>query len=72
LQLSATTLRTEAENYVDILRAKNFPALMAEIPEKPGTYRVLVGPIADSDVNKTRADLQNASFPGKDAFRKTF
>jgi cell division septation protein DedD len=72
LQLSATTLRTEAENYVDILRAKYFPALMAEIPEKPGTYRVLVGPIADSDVNKTRADLQNASFPGKDAFRKTF
>jgi cell division septation protein DedD len=72
LQLSATTLKAEAETMVDVLRGKNFPALMAEIPEKPGTFRVLVGPIGDADVNKTRAQLQDASFPGKDAFKKTF
>ncbi len=72
LQLSATTLKAEADTMVDVLRNKNFPALTAEIPEKPGTYRVLVGPLADADVNKTRADLQDASFPGKDAIKKTF
>lgn len=72
LQLSATTLKAEADTMVDVLRNKNFPALTAEIPEKPGTYRVLVGPLADADVNKTRAELQDASFPGKDAIKKTF
>jgi len=72
LQLSATTLKAEADTMVDVLRNKNFPALTAEIPEKPGTYRVLVGPLADAEVNKTRASLQEASFPGKDAIKKTF
>ncbi len=72
LQLSATTLKAEADTMVDVLRNKNFPALTAEIPDKPGTYRVLVGPLADADVNKTRAELQDASFPGKEALKKTF
>jgi cell division septation protein DedD len=72
LQLSATTLKAEADTMVDVLRNKSFPALTAEIPERPGTYRVLVGPLADADVNKTRAALQDASFPGKDAIKKTF
>jgi len=72
LQLSATTQKLEAEVMVDVLRKKDFPAIVAEIPEKPGTFRVLVGPLADAEVNKTRADLQNASFPGKDAIKKTF
>ena len=60
----------KAELYVEMLRKNNFPAIAAEIPEKPGVFRVLVGPV--SDVAKTRADLQNASFPGKEALVKTF
>jgi len=69
LQLSAID-HDKAEIMVEMLRKKNFPAIAAEIPEKPGVFRVLVGPI--SDVNKTRADLQNASFPGKEALVKSF
>jgi cell division septation protein DedD len=69
LQISAVD-RDKAEIYVERLRKLNFSAIMAEIPEKPGVFRVLVGPV--SDVAKTRADLQNASFPGKEALVKTF
>jgi cell division septation protein DedD len=72
LQLSATTQKAEADLMVDILRKKKFPALVAEIPELPGTFRVLVGPLADADVNQTRADLQAASLPGKEAIKKKF
>jgi len=69
LQISAVD-RDKAEIYVERLRKNNFSAIAAEIPEKPGVFRVLVGPV--SDVNKARADLQNASFPGKDALVKNF
>jgi hypothetical protein len=69
LQLSAID-HDKAEIMVELLHKKNFPAIAAEIPEKPGVFRVLVGPV--SDVNKTRADLQNASFPGKEALQKNF
>ena len=69
LQLSAID-HDKAEIMVELLHKKNFPAIAAEIPEKPGVFRVLVGPVAD--VNKTRADLQNASFPGKEALVKNF
>lgn len=72
LQLSATTQKAEAEIMVDVLRKKSFPALLAEIPERPGTFRVLVGPLPDADVNKTRAELDSASFSGKEALKKTF
>jgi cell division septation protein DedD len=72
LQLSATTQKAEAEIMVDVLQKKKFPAMLAEIPEKPGTFRVLVGPLADADVNKTRAELDGASFSGKEAIKKTF
>jgi cell division septation protein DedD len=71
LQLSAID-HDKAEIMVELLHKKNFPAIAAEIPEKPGVFRVLVGPIADAEINKTRADLQNASFPGKDAVKRTF
>ena len=71
LQLAATKQR-EAEIEVDVLRQKGFHAISAEIPEKPGWFRVLVGPIADSAVNKTKSDLQNSGFPGDKAIRKTF
>jgi cell division septation protein DedD len=71
LQLSAID-HDKADIMVELLRKKSFPAMAAEIPEKPGVFRVLVGPIAEADVNKTRADLQNASFPGKEAVKRIF
>ena len=71
LQLSAID-HDKAELMVEMLRKKNFPAIAAEIPEKPGVFRVLVGPIADADVNKTRADLQDGGFAGKEAVKRTF
>ena len=71
LQISAVD-RDKAEIYVERLRKQNFSAIMAEIPEKPGVFRVLVGPVPEADLNKVRADLQNASFPGKEAVKRTF
>ncbi|HEY2845984.1 MAG TPA: hypothetical protein VGJ09_20145 [Bryobacteraceae bacterium] len=71
LQLSAID-HDAAEIMVELLRKKNFTAITAEVPEKPGVFRVLVGPVAEADVTKTRGDLQNASFPGKDAIKRTF
>ena len=71
LQLSAID-HDKAEIMVELLRKKKFSAIAAEIPEKPGVFRVLVGPIADADINKTRTALQDASFPGKDAVKRTF
>jgi hypothetical protein len=71
LQLSAID-HDAAEIMVELLRKKSFPAITAEVPEKPGVFRVLVGPVAEADVAKTRTDLQNASFPGKDAIKRTF
>ncbi|HTS75341.1 MAG TPA: SPOR domain-containing protein [Bryobacteraceae bacterium] len=70
LQLAATTER-EADIEVDVLRKKGFRAMAAEIPEKPGTFRVLVGPVPESGVNKMKTDLQNAGFPGDKAIRRT-
>lgn len=71
LQLAATS-QHEADIMVDVLRKKKFRAMAAEIDEKPGTFRVLVGPITDSTANKMRADLQGAGFPGNAAIRRTF
>ncbi len=71
LQLAATS-QHEAEVMVDVLRRKNFKAISMEVPEKPGTYRVLVGPVGDGGINKLRSDLQGAGFPGEKAIRRTF
>lgn len=71
LQLAATS-QHEADIMVDVLRKKKFRAMAAEIEEKPGTFRVLVGPITDTTANKMRADLQGAGFPGNAAIRRTF
>jgi outer membrane biosynthesis protein TonB len=71
LQLAATS-QHEANIEVDVLRKKGFRALAAEIPEKPGTFRVLVGPLAEGATNKTKADLQSAGFPGQKAIKRTY
>ncbi len=44
----------------------------AEIPEKPGLFRVLVGPMAEAQVNKTKTDLQSAGFPGDKSIKRSF
>jgi len=71
LQLAATS-RHEADIMVDVLRKKGFKSMSSEIEEKAGTFRVLVGPLADGGTNKMRVDLQSAGFPGNAAIRRTF
>lgn len=71
LQLVATA-KAEADVMVDVLHQKSFKAVAMEIPEKPGTYRVLVGPLADGSLNKTKSDLTSSGFPGDKAIKKVF
>ena len=71
LQLSAID-HDKAEIMVEMLRKKSFSAIAAEIPEKPGVFRVLVGPMSEADINKARADLQAGGFAGKEAVKRTF
>ena len=72
LQLAATS-QHEADIMVDVLRKKGFKAMTSEIEEKPGTFRVLVGPVPDAgSTNQMRSDLQSAGFPGNAAIRRTF
>jgi cell division septation protein DedD len=71
LQLAATS-KFDAEIIVDGLRQKRFESRMAEIPEKAGTYRILVGPVRDGNLKKLRVDLQDAGFPGNGAIIRTF
>jgi len=71
LQLVATA-KAEADVMVDVLHKKGFGAIAVRHPDRPEIYRVLVGPIPDAAVNKTKSDLQGAGFPGDKAIRKTF
>ncbi len=71
LQLAATA-KAEANVMVDVLHQKKFKAIAVEIPEKPGVFRVLVGPLADGSLNKTKSDLQSSGFPGDKAIRKVY
>jgi hypothetical protein len=71
LQLVATA-KAEADVMVDVLHQKQFKAVAVEIPEKPGVFRVLVGPLADGTLNKMKSDLSSAGFPGDKAIRKVF
>jgi cell division septation protein DedD len=70
LQLTATS-QHEAEVYADVLKKKGFNAITAVVPDKPGLVRVLVGPMPESSVSKTKADLTAAGFPGDQAIKRT-
>ena len=61
LQLVATP---QHEEMIGELRRSGFEAVAAEIPDRPGVFRVLVGPVEPGNVNKIRADLQSRGFPG--------
>ena len=71
LQLAATA-KTEADVMVDVLHQKRFKAIAVEIPEKPGVFRDLVGPLADGTLNKTKSDLTSSGFPGDKAIKKVY
>jgi hypothetical protein len=71
LQLAATT-QHEAEAMVDMLRKKEFQAITAEVPDKPGIFRVLVGPLADSAIGSSRTELQGKGFAGDKAIKRSF
>lgn len=70
LQVAATG-KDQADGLVDVLRMHGFSALDYEVPEKAGTFRVLVGPIKEGE-NKLRADLTGKGFQGRDAILKKF
>jgi hypothetical protein len=71
LQLVATA-KAEADVMVDVLHQKQFKAIAVEIPEKPGLFRVLVGPLANDALNKTKSDLTSSGVPGDKAIRKVY
>jgi hypothetical protein len=71
LQLVATA-KAEADVMVDVLHQKQFKAIAVEIPERPGLFRVLVGPLAESALNKTKSDLTSSGFPGDKAIKKVY
>jgi cell division septation protein DedD len=71
LQLAATA-QHEAAVYVEELKKKGFKSTAVQIPEKPALYRVIVGPLADGSLAKTKADLKAAGFPGDKAIKQTY
>ena len=71
LQISATD-KDKADTMVDLLRSRNLPGMAAAIPERPGLFRVLVGPMAESGVNDMRTKLKSAGFPADQAIKRTF
>ena len=54
------------------LRSKGFSVSSTDVPSKPGMERVLVGPLADSEISATRAELQRQGFPGESAIKRVF
>lgn len=62
LLVVARTGRPDAEVVAGVLKKKGFPALVAP-SSKQGVFRVLVGPIAKSEITDTRTRLEKAGFP---------
>jgi cell division septation protein DedD len=72
LQVAAVQ-RAEAELFVDVLAKKGFHSLYTPVPDKPATYRVLVGPFKEaSAIAQARTDLQKAGFKGFDALVRKY
>ena len=71
LQLVAAP-QSQSAVIIDALRNDGLPAVASEVPEKPGLYRVLIGPLHEGDLDKTRAELRSRGFPGDSAIKRTF
>jgi hypothetical protein len=71
LQLAAAAEHPSAV-ILDALRNNGFATIAVEVPEQPGLYRVLVGPVHEGDLDKTRAALQRRGFPGGSAIKRIF
>jgi outer membrane biosynthesis protein TonB len=71
LQLSATE-KDKADTMVDLLKRRNLPGFAAAIPDRPGLYRVLVGPLAETGINDMKAQLKAGGFPADQAIRRQF
>jgi outer membrane biosynthesis protein TonB len=71
LQLSATE-KDKADAMVDLLRRSNLPGFAAAIPDRPGLFRVLVGPLAETGIADMKAQLKRGGFPADEAIRRQF
>jgi hypothetical protein len=71
LQLSATD-KDKADLMVEQLRGKKFAGIAAPVADRPGLFRVLVGPLAETALTQTKAQLKSAGFPGDEAIRRVF
>jgi cytoskeletal protein RodZ len=71
LQISATD-KDKADVMVDMLRSKNLPGMASPVAERPGLYRVLVGPIAETAIPDMKTQLKANGFPGDQALRRVF
>lgn len=72
LQIAAVA-KAEAQLFIDVLAKKGFHALFAPVPDKPDTFRVLVGPYRDSAaVAQAREDLEKAGFQGRKALPRKY
>jgi cell division septation protein DedD len=56
---------------VERLRASGFDAFATEIPQRPGLYRVFLGPLPPDEVNTTRAALRSKGFPGESVIKSS-
>lgn len=72
LQVAAVA-KSEAELFVDVLAKKGFHALYTPVPDKPATFRVLVGPFQDAAaIAQARTDLNKAGFKGFEAIVRKY
>lgn len=73
LQVVAIPRKEEAQLYVDVLAKKGFRAIYVTIPDKPDTFRILIGPFKDQPaVVQARNDLVKAGFKGFDAIQRKY
>jgi cell division septation protein DedD len=71
LQL-VSTAKSRSATIIDALRGDGFPVIASDVPDKPSLHRILIGPLHEGEVDKTRADLQSKGFPGDSAIERTF
>lgn len=69
LQLTASP---QYQAVIRRLRENGFDTVALEIPEKPGVYRVLVGPLQETTLAQTRTQLEQMGLPGEAAIPRVF